>query len=146
MPGTLAAVPDVRSLVAGAPVGRLATLGTDGRPHLVPCCFVLDGEVLYSAVDAKPKRSPDLQRLAHVRARPDVALLVDHYEEDWSKLWWVRLRGKGRVLEAGPEADRARSLLARKYPQYRHQPPTGPVLAVDVTDWQAWSAEGVLSR
>jgi PPOX class probable F420-dependent enzyme len=140
MPGTLAAVPDVRSLVAAAPVGRLATLGTDGRPHIVPCCFVLDGEVLYSAVDAKPKRSPDLQRLANVRARPDVTLLVDHYEEDWSRLWWVRVRGTGRVLVAGPEADRARSLLAGKYPQYRDQPPTGAVLAIDVTEWRAWSA------
>ncbi len=140
MPGTLAGVPDVRSLVAGASVGRLGTVGIDGRPHLVPCCFVLDGEVLYSAVDAKPKRSPHLQRLANVRANPEVTLLVDHYEDDWSKLWWVRVRGRGRVLEAGEEADRARTQLAGKYPQYVQQPPTGAVLAIDITEWRAWSA------
>ena len=140
MPGTVRGVPDARSLVSGAPVGRLATVGSDGLPHLVPCCFVLDGDVLYSAVDGKPKRSPALQRLANVRARPGVSLLVDHYEDDWSKLWWVRIRGQGRVLESGSEAERARALLSAKYLQYRDQPLTGAVLAVDITDWQVWSA------
>jgi PPOX class probable F420-dependent enzyme len=140
MPGTVAAVPDWRRLFAGSPVARLATVGPDGRPHLVPCCFVLDGEVVYSAVDGKPKRSTALQRLADIRTHGLSTLLVDHYEADWTRLWWVQARGTGRVLEEGDAAGRARVLLAEKYPQYRETPPTGTVLAVDVTEWRAWSA------
>jgi PPOX class probable F420-dependent enzyme len=121
-------------------VARLATTDPDGRPHLVPIVFAVDGETLYSAVDRKPKRSRRLRRIENARARPDVTVLVDHYEEDWSRLWWTRLRGRARVLDGGDEHDRALELLAEKYPQYRSAPPGGPVLAVDVAEVRTWSA------
>lgn len=114
----------MRPLVERARSARVATIDPDGRPNLVPIVFVLDGSTLYSSVDAKPKRTPELRRLANVRAHPDgIAVLLDHYEEDWPNVWWVRLRGRGRVIDDGPEADRARALLERKYPQYSDMPP-----------------------
>ena len=121
-----------------ARVARLATIDPDGTPHLVPIVFALDGETLYSAVDKKPKRSKTLRRIENARARPDVTILVDHYEDDWSRLWWIRLRGRARVLDTGDERTRALELLAKKYPQYRTDPPDGPVLAVHVTDVRTW--------
>jgi PPOX class probable F420-dependent enzyme len=131
---------ELRPRVATAPVARLATIDPSGRPHVVPICFALDGEILYTAVDRKRKRSRNLKRLANVRAHPVVEVLVDHYDDDWEKLWWVRLRGRGRVLERGPEHDRALALLAAKYRQYREQPPPGPVLAIDLDGWRGWHA------
>jgi PPOX class probable F420-dependent enzyme len=128
----------MRARVAGAQVGRLATVDPDGRPHLVPCCFVLAGDTIYSAVDGKPKSTTALRRLANLRANARAALLVDHYADDWSTLWWVRLDGDGRVLDPGAEQDRALSLLLAKYDQYRTVPLPGPVLAIDVTTWRAW--------
>ena len=121
-------------------MARLATTDPDGRPHLVPIVFALDGDTLYSAVDRKPKRSRTLRRVENARARPDVTVLVDHYDEDWEHLWWIRLRGRARVLDDGKERERALALLAAKYPQYRDVPPDGPVLAVDVTQVRTWSA------
>ena len=131
---------EVRKRVRDARVGRLATVSPDGRPHLVPLCFALDGEVLYSAVDNKPKRSKRLQRVENIRNRPRVALIVDHYDEDWTRLWWVRLDGTARVLDTGSEREHALALLRSKYQQYRAQPPTGAVIAVDVVRWRGWSA------
>ncbi len=131
---------EARRRLAGARVARLATAGPDGRPHLVPMVFALAGDVLYSAVDAKPKRTRALRRLANVAANPRVAVLADHYEEDWSELWWVRADGTGRILDARePEARDALGLLAGRYPQYRETPPAGPVLAVDVERWTGWA-------
>jgi len=124
-----------------ARVARLATTDPDGRPHLVPIVFALEGETLYSAVDRKPKRSQRLRRIENARARPDVTVLVDHYEEDWRKLWWIRLRGRARVLDDGDERERALELLREKYEQYRAESPEGPVLAVDVSEVREWSAE-----
>jgi PPOX class probable F420-dependent enzyme len=121
-------------------VARLATTDPDGRPHLVPIVFALDGDTLYSAVDRKPKRSTTLRRIENARARPDVTILVDHYEDDWSRLWWIRLRGRARVLDDGEERERALELLREKYPQYQADPPVGPVLAVDVTEVRSWTA------
>jgi PPOX class probable F420-dependent enzyme len=129
-----------RRRVAAERVGRLATIDPDGRPHLVPICFALDGDALYSAVDAKPKRSRRLRRVENARARPAVTLLVDEWSEDWSQLWWIRVRGDARVLDPGAERDRALELLAAKYEQYRKEPPDGDVLAIDVIEWRAWSA------
>jgi PPOX class probable F420-dependent enzyme len=126
--------------VTGARVARLATTDPDGRPHLVPIVFALEGDTLYSAVDRKPKRSTKLRRIENARVRPDVTVLVDHYEDDWSGLWWIRLRGRARVLDEGEERERALELLAEKYPQYRREPPDGPVLAVDVTEVRTWSS------
>jgi PPOX class probable F420-dependent enzyme len=127
--------------LTGARVARLATADPDGRPHLVPIVFVVDGDTLYSAVDHKPKRSRTLRRIENARARPDVTVLVDHYEDDWRRLWWIRLRGRARVLDSGQERERALELLAEKYEQYQAQRPDGPVLAVDIIEVRDWSAE-----
>jgi PPOX class probable F420-dependent enzyme len=132
--------PILRQRVEAALVARLATTDPDGRPHLVPIVFVLDGDTLYSAVDAKPKRSRTLRRIENARERPDVTVLVDHYEDDWTRLWWVRLRGRARVLDEGEEAERALGLLAAKYEQYASEPPGLPVLAIDVLEWRGWAA------
>lgn len=123
-------------------MARLATLDSDGRPHLVPIVFALAGDTLYTAVDAKPKRSRRLQRIENARRRPDVTVLVDHYDEDWRRLWWVRARGRARVLDGGAEAARALVLLEARYEQYRGHPPGLPVLAVDVVEWRGWAATG----
>jgi PPOX class probable F420-dependent enzyme len=128
----------MRARVTAARVGRLATVTPAGEPHVVPCCFVLDGDTILSAVDAKPKSTLALRRLDNLRARPRAALLVDHYDDDWSTLWWVRADGDGRVIDAGAERERALDLLAAKYPQYRTRRPPGPVVAVVVTRWRAW--------
>jgi PPOX class probable F420-dependent enzyme len=107
----------------------------------VPIVFALAGETLYSAVDAKPKRTRTLRRIENARARPDVTVLVDHYDNDWRRLWWVRLRGRARVLDDGAEAEEALRLLTEKYEQYGREPAGLPVLAVDVDEWRSWSAE-----
>jgi PPOX class probable F420-dependent enzyme len=129
-----------RGRVLAGRVARLATIEPDGRAHLVPIVFVLDGETLYTAVDAKPKRSRRLRRTENARERPDVVVLVDHYEDDWTRLWWVRLRGRARVLDDGDEAERALRLLTEKYEQYRGERPRPPVLAVDIHEWYCWDA------
>jgi PPOX class probable F420-dependent enzyme len=126
--------------LTAARVARLATTDPDGRPHLVPIVFALAGDTVYSAVDRKPKRSRTLRRIENARVRPDVTILVDHYDDDWSRLWWIRLRGRARVLDTGDERERALELLREKYPQYREEPPDGPVLAVEVTEVRAWEA------
>jgi PPOX class probable F420-dependent enzyme len=131
----------MRERIRDARVGRLATVSADGRPHLVPLCFALDGDVLYSAVDEKPKRSKRLKRVENIRSRPQVAVIVDHYEEDWTRLWWVRLDGTARVLDDGAEREHGLALLREKYEQYRSQPPTGPVVAIDVRRWRSWASE-----
>jgi PPOX class probable F420-dependent enzyme len=134
---------EARRHFAAARVARLATADSDARPHLVPIVFAVAGETVYSAVDHKPKRSLRLRRLANVLENPAVALLADHYDEDWDALWWVRADGTGRVLDPGDdEARRAVALLRDRYAPYAERPPTGPVLAVDVTRWSGWSAQG----
>ncbi len=126
-------------LVESARVARLATVAPDGSPHLVPVCFVVLGDVVYSAVDQKPKRSTRLRRITNVEATRHVCLLVDEYDEDWAGLWWVRLDGFGRVVDAPDEQAWALSALVAKYPQYSDRAPTGPVLRIDVTRWSGWS-------
>jgi PPOX class probable F420-dependent enzyme len=128
----------MRRRVAGARVGHLATTTADGRAHVVPCCFVLSGQTLYSAVDAKPKSTNRLQRIRNLEANPSAALVVDHYEEDWARLWWVRVDGRGRVADSTAERDVALELLAAKYAQYAHERPPGPVIALDIHGWRAW--------
>lgn len=131
----------MRSLASSGRVGRLATVGADGSPHVVPVCFALLGDVAYTAVDHKPKRSTSLRRTANLRATGRACLLVDEYAEDWSRLWWVRLDGRGRVVEDAHERSGAVAALVEKYTQYAAQPPQGPVLAVDVVRWSGWAGE-----
>ena len=131
---------ELRRRVAEARVARLATVDAEGRPHLVPICFVLDGGTLYTAVDSKPKRTEALKRLENVRVNPRVAVLVDHYEDDWSRLWWVRLDGRARVVEDARERTRALVLLEAKYEQYQVEAPPGPVLAVEIERTSGWAA------
>jgi len=125
-------VPDA----ASARVARLATVDAEGRPHLVPICFAIEGGTLYTAVDEKPKRTRALQRLRNIEANPTVEVLIDQWDEDWSRLWWVRLRGTARIVE-----DRhAVELLVAKYPQYAETPPAGPVIAVEIEERSEWTS------
>lgn len=118
----------------------MATIDPDGRPNVVPLVFAIEGDTLYSSVDDKPKATPRVRRLENIERDPDrVTVLVDHYEDDWPRVWWVRLRGTGRVLEDGPERERGLRLLAEKYPQYRTMPPQGAVIALDISAWRGWS-------
>jgi len=133
----------MRRRVAEARVGRLATVTPEARPHLVPVCFVLAEDDLYWAVDQKPKASRDLARLRNLAVNALAELLVDSYEEDWTRLWWVRAACTTTVLESGPEAERALDLLAAKYPQYRARRPAGPVVRMRVLRWSGWSGEGI---
>jgi PPOX class probable F420-dependent enzyme len=128
----------LRRRVAAARVGRLATTRPDGRPHVVPCCFVLVAGTVYSAVDAKPKSTLALQRLRNLAAHPAASLVIDHYDEDWTRLWWIRVDGTTRVLEEAPERDDAIEALRAKYAQYVDTPPPGAVIALDVETWRAW--------
>jgi PPOX class probable F420-dependent enzyme len=129
----------MRQCLAAARVGHLATVTAEARPHLVPCCFVLDGDTVYSAVDdVKPKSSLALRRLANLEAHPVASLLVDHYDDEWADLWWIRVDGPTRVLDVGSDHDTALTALAAKYAQYADHPPPGPVIAIDVARWTSW--------
>jgi PPOX class probable F420-dependent enzyme len=132
-----------RDLLASARVARLATCGGDRRhqPHLVPITFALDGEVIVTAVDHKPKRTTALRRLANIVANPRVSVLADHYEDDWSKLWWVRADGTARVVEPrAPAYQDAVARLVERYEEYRERPPEGPAIAITVSRWSGWRA------
>ena len=123
---------------ACVPVARLATVGPDGAPHLVPIVFAPVGaDVIVSAVDGKPKRSRALRRLANIAAEPRVSVLADHYEPDWSRLWWVRADGTAEVVETYAEGLRA---LVERYPQYREAPPAGPFVVITVARWSSWNS------
>lgn len=131
----------MRERVRAARVARLATVRSDGSPHLVPICFALlaDGARVVSSVDDKPKSTPELQRLANVRANPATTLLVDHYEEDWPRVWWVRVDGRGRVVEDGAERDEAAAALRAKYEQYEVIGLSGAALVIDIDRWRGWA-------
>ena len=132
MPSLPPAIAEER--VAQARVGRLATVNAKGRPHIVPVCFALHRGRIVTAVDAKPKATTQLARLENVHATGRASLLVDHYEEDWTRLWWVRVDGPAAVTDD----DAAISTLAAKYEQYRNQRPAGPVIAIDPERWRSW--------
>jgi PPOX class probable F420-dependent enzyme len=131
---------EARRRVADARVARLASIDADGRPHVVPVCFAVADDAIVSVVDHKSKRTLELRRLDNVRRNPAVQLVVDHYDDDWSLLWWVRVSGDGRVIDRGAERDDAIDVLAAKYPQYREHRPAGSVLMVDVTAITSWQA------
>lgn len=128
-----------RTRVAEARVARLGTIDPDGRPNLVPFCPVLDGDTIYHQVDRKPKTTTSLRRVENLLARPDCTVIVDHYEEAWERVWWVRMRGLGRILESGEEFERADALLRAKFPQVRNDPIPPAIIAIDIQSWTEWS-------
>lgn len=130
---------EVRRRVVAARIGRLATVRPDGAPHVVPICFAVLADTVVTAIDEKPKTTTSLQRLANIRANPAVSVLVDHYEEEWNHIWWVRVDGRARVLEAGAEHDEAVAALRDKYAQYDRVGIPGTVLAIDVERWRGWA-------
>jgi PPOX class probable F420-dependent enzyme len=140
----------LRRRITRARVGHLAT--SDGtRPTVIPVCFVLLGDTIYQAIDAKPKSvSPgQLRRVKNIQANPRAALLIDHYVEDWRRLWWVLLHGRARLVAPGPEQARAIAALRRKYPQYRTTTPLMPnalVIALAVRRQQHWQASRPVRR
>lgn len=113
--------PGVETFLRTGRVARLGTTDAGGQPLVVPVCYAFDGEYCYSALDAKPKRVPAdrLKRVRNIQENPRVCLVVDHYEEDWSRLRYVILQGRAELLTSGPELSRAVNLLLDKYPQYR---------------------------
>lgn len=133
--------PDERRRVTEARVARLATVRPDGRPHVVAITFAFDGTTIVTAIDHKPKTTTSLQRLRNIEARPEASVLVDHYDDDWSQLWWLRADGSARVVPDGPEWYSAIDRLTAKYPQYRQNPPSGPVIVVTVSRWSSWSGD-----
>lgn len=138
---------EMRAHVTNARVGRLATVTQSGQPHVVPLCFTINGDEIFSVVDFKPKSTIDLVRLENVRANPNVSLVVDHYDDDrWDRLWWVRVDGPARVVESGVEHTTAIQFLRSKYPQYAHRRPTGPVIAITARRWTGWSASHATAR
>lgn len=129
-----------RRRMAAARVAYLATAGADGQPHVVPIVFaVRDGE-LYFAVDQKPKSTTRLKRLRNLTDNPRVAVLAEHYADDWSSLWWVRADGRARIVTDDAERAATVALLGRRYPQYVADPPSGPVVAIRVERWSGWAA------
>jgi PPOX class probable F420-dependent enzyme len=133
---------DIRRRLEASVVARLATVGADGRPHIVPITFGLEDQTLYFAVDFKPKRSTDLRRVRNLTANPAVSVLIDHYESDWDRLWWVRLDGTARIVTEPGEVERALNLLVERYEQYRETRPAGPVVAITIERMTGWSATG----
>lgn len=126
-------------LAGAARVGHLATVRPAGSPHVVPITFAIEEPTLFTVVDEKPKSTRQLQRLANVRANPVVSVLVDHYEEAWENLWWVRLDGHAEVVETGDLHRRAVKALANKYQQYREAPPSGPAIVVSILEVRWWA-------
>lgn len=135
---------DAADAFAAAPVAVLATVGADGGPHTVPVVFAAHtgpaGVTLYTAVDAKRKSTHRLRRLANIAANPRVSLLVDHYDEDWTQLWWVRADGVATVHDHGEEMAAGYALLRGKYPQYERIALNGPVVSVMIDHWASWHA------
>lgn len=130
------------ALAMGCPVARLATTRPDGQVDLVPVAVAFLGDAVVFAVDHKPKTTRRLQRLRNIEHDPAVTLLFDHYESDWSQLWWVRVRGTARILPDDDQELRPLALDALTYahPQYAQRRPDGPVVWIDTTEWTGWRA------
>jgi len=127
-----------RERLAASRVAHLATVRPDGAPHVVPIVFALDGDRVVTAIDDKPKRSTALQRLANIESESRVSLLADRYDEDWTRLWWVRVDGVAEILRGGGDADRAIDLLADRYGPYRERRPSGAVIRIEISRWVTW--------
>ncbi|HET7668384.1 MAG TPA: TIGR03668 family PPOX class F420-dependent oxidoreductase [Mycobacterium sp.] len=131
---------DAAARFAESPVAMLATAGRDGKPHVVPVVFALHRNVVYTAVDAKRKTTQRLRRLANIEGNPQVSMLVDHYDDDWSQLWWVRADGVAAIHYSGEEMAAGYALLRKKYVQYQRIALDGPVVTVEVQRWASWQA------
>jgi PPOX class probable F420-dependent enzyme len=121
-------------------VARLATVSEDGGPHLVPVTFAVWEGFVVIGIDEKPKTTLDLKRLRNIRSNPRVAICWDRYDEDWSRLWWVRADGVASVAENGRLRARAWQALNDKYEQYHHAAHRGPIITVEVTKWSGWAS------
>jgi PPOX class probable F420-dependent enzyme len=132
---------DARRRFATAPVARLASVRPDGAPHVVPVVFAVVDDVVFTAVDHKPKRSARLQRLTNLRAEPRCSLLADAYDPDWSRLWWVRADGEAQVVERPPAGHPGITALADRHPVYREHPPVAALVRIDVRRWTGWAAD-----
>jgi len=121
-------------------VAHLATADADGAPHVVPVCYAIDNATLYVTIDEKPKRHDvPLKRLRNILANPSVAVTVDRWDEDWTRLAWVMLRGSAEILHDGAEHDRAQALLRVRYPQYRSMDLAPlPVIALRIERATSW--------
>ena len=121
-------------------VGHFATADARGVPHLIPVCYAVEGATLYITVDEKPKRRDlPLKRIRNILANPQAAFVADRWDEDWTRLGWVMLRGAAEIIEAGPEHDRAQALLQARYPQYRAMNLAGlPVIALRIARASSW--------
>ena len=128
------------SRLAEARRALLATASGDGTPHLVPIVFAIHRDRLVTAVDHKPKTTRDLKRLRNVAENPRASVLVDHYDEDWQQLWWVRVDGTAQVLENGTDFEAGIDALAGKYTQYRDLRPGGPVIEIAIERITGWDA------
>jgi PPOX class probable F420-dependent enzyme len=131
---------DAAESFAAAPVAVLATVDAESVPHVVPVVFAVSGGVVYTAVDAKRKTTRRLRRLANIAANPRVSMLVDHYDDDWSQLWWVRVDGLAEVHDSGEQMAIGYAVLRQKYLQYERVALDGPVVTVDVKRWSSWQA------
>ncbi|MFC7406767.1 TIGR03668 family PPOX class F420-dependent oxidoreductase [Georgenia alba] len=136
-----------RQRLAGSRVAHLATADGAGVPHIVPVAFAVvpdagapAGAAIVTAVDHKPKTTTALKRLRNLADNPRAAVLVDHYDEDWTALWWVRADGTTTLEASGAGWAAARAALVEKYPQYRRRPPEGPVVHLRVARWTGWAA------
>jgi PPOX class probable F420-dependent enzyme len=131
---------DAVAMFAESPVAMLATVGSDGAPHVVPVVFAVHNDVVYTAVDAKRKTTQRLRRLANIEGNPKVSMLVDHYDDDWMQLWWVRADGVAAIHHSGEAMAVGYSMLRKKYVQYQRIALDGPVVTVDVQRWSSWHA------
>jgi PPOX class probable F420-dependent enzyme len=130
-----------RDFLLAQRVGHLATADARGNPHVVPVCFAIAADTLYVTIDEKPKRAGDrpLKRLRNMMDNPSTAFVADRYDEDWTRLGWVMLRGRAEILTDGPEHDRAQTLLRERYPPYRTmQLAELPVIALRIQRTTAW--------
>lgn len=131
---------EARARFEEASIAHLATVGADGAPHLVPITFALEADAIFTAADAKPKRESPLRRFRNVDANPRVSVLVDQYDDDWTRLWWARADGNARVVADGHELERVLSALRARYPQYAEVALIGPAMVITVDRWSGWSS------
>ena len=130
--------PEAAQRFAASRVAHLSTVDNSGTPHLVPITFAASSSTIVIAIDHKPKRGNDLKRLRNIEANPAVCLLADHYDEDWTRLWWVRADGIATILR-GDDMTEPIDRLVAKYPQYGEIRPAGPVISVEVHRWTGWA-------